>query len=150
MDNLKYANAYTEVLEILKYISAEDYNKIPKTKIKLFETNANYNYCFTYNPDKTLNEQDVSKITKGIIAILFRDYWATDIQKEKIIAKQNYDRRIIQEQKNEFKSNDVFKRKNDFNFKEVYNKNTTSNNKLPIEVKKLNFFQKMIELIRKF
>lgn len=100
MVDIKYANAYTEVLEILKYISREDYNKIPKNKIELFETNANDNYHFIYNPSKTLNEQNVSKIAKGIIAILFRDYWATNIQKEKIIAKQNYDRRIIEEQKN--------------------------------------------------
>ncbi len=32
------------------------------------------------------------KRTKAIIAILFRDYWATPEQREKILAKQNYDR----------------------------------------------------------
>jgi len=100
MVDIKYANAYTEVLEILKYISIEDYNKIPKNKIELFQTNANNDYYFTYNPEKTLSEQNVSKIAKGIIAILFRDYWATDIQKEKIITKQNHDRCILEEQKN--------------------------------------------------
>ena len=36
----KYAIAYSEVLEILKHIPIEDYNKIPKSKIELFETNA--------------------------------------------------------------------------------------------------------------
>lgn len=97
MIDTKYANAYVEVLEILKYISREDYNKIPKNKIELFQINANNDYHFTYNPEKTLNEQNVSKIAKGIIAILFRDYWATDIQKEKIIAKQNYDRQLLEE-----------------------------------------------------
>lgn len=97
MVDIKYANAYVEVLKILKHISREDYNKIPKNKIELFETNANNDYHFTYNPEKTLNEQNVSKIAKGIIAILFRDYWATDIQKEKIIAKQNYDRQLLEE-----------------------------------------------------
>lgn len=29
MADIKYANAYSEVLEILKYIPIEDYNKIP-------------------------------------------------------------------------------------------------------------------------
>ena len=43
MENLEYANAYSEVLEIIKYISEEDYNKIPKSKIKCFEKNANPN-----------------------------------------------------------------------------------------------------------
>ena len=55
MVDIKYANAYVEVLEILKHISREDYNKIPKNKIELFETNANNDYHFTYNPERTLN-----------------------------------------------------------------------------------------------
>ena len=39
MVSVEYANAYTEVLGILKYISKEDYEKIPNSKIELFETN---------------------------------------------------------------------------------------------------------------
>ena len=99
MENIEYANAYSEVLEILKHISKEDYNKVPKQKIELFETNANKDYVFTYNPGKTLNEQNVSKTAKTIIAILFRDYWATETQKEKIIAKEKCDRDVLEEQK---------------------------------------------------
>ena len=38
MENMEYANAYTEVIEILKYISEADYNKIPKNKINLFDS----------------------------------------------------------------------------------------------------------------
>lgn len=83
MVDIKYANAYSEVLEILKYIPVEDYNKIPKNKIELFKTNANNDYSFKYNPNKTLDEQNVSKTAKAIIAILFRDYWATEIQRKK-------------------------------------------------------------------
>lgn len=92
MVDIKYANAYSEILEILKYISIEDYNKIPKDKIKLFEVNSNKNYLFDYNPNLTLNEQNVSEITKIIIAILFRDYWATPKQRKVIIAKEKRDR----------------------------------------------------------
>ena len=112
MVDIEYANAYVEVLEILKYIPTRDYNKIPKSKIKLFTTNANSNYKFNYDLDKTLDEQDVSKIAKGIIAILFRDYWATDEQRQKIITKQNYDRNQI-EKNNRLKYNpdNVFKNK---------------------------------------
>ena len=75
VDN-KYAVAYSEVLEILKYIPIEDYNKIPESKINLFKANANYENTFKYDPNKTLEEQNVSKIAKGIIILLFRDYWA--------------------------------------------------------------------------
>ena len=88
MADIQYANAYTEVLDILKYISKEDYEKIPKSKIKVFEENSNKNYSFTYDENKTLDEQNVSEITKVIIAILFRDYWATKEQRYVIIKKQ--------------------------------------------------------------
>ena len=91
MISSEYANAYAEVLEILKYIPKEDYNKIPKAKINLFTTNANKDYHFEYNPKIDLKEQKTSKIAKTIIAILFRDYWATDSQREKILAKERYD-----------------------------------------------------------
>ena len=108
--SLEYANAYSEVLEILKYIPVEDYNKIPKNKMELFKTNANNDYSFKYNPNKTLDEQNVSKTAKAIIAILFRDYWATEIQRKKIIEKQNYDRMKLEEEKKaRYNSDNLFK-----------------------------------------
>lgn len=107
--DIEYANAYSEVVEILKHISEEDYNKIPKDKLEFYKTNANKNYVFTYNPSKKLSEQNVSKIAKGIIALLFRDYWATEAQREKIIAKQNYDRQKLEEEKREKYNVNVFK-----------------------------------------
>lgn len=149
MIDTKYANAYVEVLEILKYISREDYNKIPKNKIELFQINANNDYHFTYTPEKTLNEQNVSKIAKGIIAILFRDYWATDIQKKKIIEKQNYDRRIKEEQKIKFNPDNIFKNKKVMTFNEAARKNDICSNRLPIEAKKQNWFQNIILFIKR-
>ena len=92
MVNDKYAIAYSEVLEILRYIPREDYNKIPRDKIKVFVENANDKYIFHYNPNKTLQDQNVSDITKGIIILLFRDYIANDIQRDKILKKQYCDR----------------------------------------------------------
>lgn len=111
MVNLEYANAYSEVLEILKHISKEDYNKIPEEKIALFETNSNKEYKFTYDINKTLGEQNVSKKAKTIIAILFRDYWATDAQREKIKTKEQYDRKIKEEENREkYNPNNLFKK----------------------------------------
>lgn len=37
INNIEYANAYSEILGILRYIPLKDYNKIPNKKIKLFE-----------------------------------------------------------------------------------------------------------------
>ena len=112
MVDIQYANAYTEVLEILKNISQEDYNKVPKEKINLFEHNANKEYIFDYNPSKTLQEQNVSKIARTIIAILFRDYWATDEQRNKIKAFQNNKRYQIEEENRQKYNTDIFKNRN--------------------------------------
>ncbi len=112
MESIEYANAYSEVLGILKFIAKEDYEKIPNSKIELFETNQNKEYIFEYNPNKTLEEQNVSKRAKAIIGLLFRDYWATDEQKDKIIRKQNYDRQILEEQKKSmYDVENIFKKK---------------------------------------
>lgn len=110
MSGLDYSIAYSQVLEILKYIPSADYNKIPKEKIDLFKEFANKDYNFNYNPDKTLDEQNVSKITKGIIAILFRDYWATPEQKEKILKLQNEKREEVEQKKREKYNINIFEK----------------------------------------
>ena len=109
MINSEYANAYKEVLEILKYISKEDCNKISNDKIKFFKENANNSYKFKYNPLKSLDEQNVSRIGKTIIAILYRDYWATDVQRNRILAKEQNDRKKLEEEKrNIYNPNNIF------------------------------------------
>lgn len=111
MENVEYAIAYKEVFEILKYIPNIDYNKIPKEKIELYKTLQDKNYNFKYDPSKTLDEQNVSKRAKAIIGLLFRDYWATDIQREKILAKQKYERQKIEETKaRNYQYEDLFKK----------------------------------------
>ena len=123
MVKVEYANAYKEVLDILKYVPKEDYEKIPKKKIEMFSKCANYDHFFEYNPDITLEEQNVSDIAQTIIAILFRDYWATDEQREKIIAKENYDMELLEKEKEEkYNPENLFK-----NNKEIIKENKIEN-----------------------
>ena len=113
MVDIKYANAYSEILEILKYLTPEDYEKIPKEKIEVFQTYANKDYNFNYDPDKTLQEQNVSKTARTIIGILFRDYWSTEEQRDKIVKFQQQERiRIEKEKQEKYKSDDIFKNNN--------------------------------------
>lgn len=145
MVDVKYANAYSEILEILNYVSLADYNKIPKNEIDFYKSNANKNHIFIYNPSKTLEEQRVSKITKALIILLFRDYWATEKQKEKIILKQACDvkkwkeSQYHQQLENKYNPDDLFKDRKK-------NMNTTENIAL-IEYKK-TLFQKMLEKLK--
>lgn len=149
MIDIKYERAYCEILEILKYIPIEDYNKIPKEKIKIFEKYAGKNYKFIYHPSKTLDENNVSKLTKGIIAILYRDYWASSKQREKLIACQEYKRiQIESEKKEKYNSDDIFKSNDYINNYQSYNKDVNSNN-LPIEIEENNIFIKVIIYLKK-
>lgn len=115
MDNM-YATAYSEVLEILKYIPKEEYNKIPNEKIEVFKAKADKNYKFRYDSRKKLNEQNISKIAKGIIAILYRDYWATPEQRKIIKDYQKMKRNKLEEEKRKkYNANDLFKSKIELN-----------------------------------
>jgi len=84
MVNSTYAKAYTEVLEIIKYFSKEDYDKIPKEKIEFYKNNMDKNYSFTINPEIDLSEQNISPEANAIIVNLFTNYYATEEQKIKI------------------------------------------------------------------
>ena len=91
MENIEFSNACFEVLEILKYVKEEDRIKIPKTEIQILRDNANVEHKFVYDPHRSIKEQQVSKLAKGIIATLFKRYTASEQQKEKIRKKQKND-----------------------------------------------------------
>ena len=144
MVDIQYANAYTEVLEILKCISQEDYNKVPKEKINLFEHNANREYIFNYDSNKTLEEQNVSQIARAIIAILFRDYWATEEQRNKIKTFQINRRNQIEEEKNEkYSYENLFKNNKNIPIQEE----TTENNVALVEYKE-SIFKRIVNKIK--
>ena len=74
MIDIEYANAYSEVLEILKYIPIKDYNKIPKNKIELFEKNANDEHGFIYNPNNSFLRKVNALVDYNITDILADKY----------------------------------------------------------------------------
>ena len=74
--------AYAEIIEILQYMSDEDYYKIPKEELNIFFENADSEYLFKYDPDKTPEENNIMPRTKEILAYLFEKYWADESQKE--------------------------------------------------------------------
>ena len=89
--NRTYSMAYTEILEILKYLPKDEYNKIPKEKINFFEKNTDNNYTYKFDVSQCLDEQNLSPKANTIIVSLFMDYFANSNQKEQIkkILNQN-------------------------------------------------------------
>lgn len=111
-----YACAYKEVIEVLKYTRREDVNKIPKYRILLWKTNMKKDYPFKVDTSKPLEEQNLSDEAKAIIANIFKKYWATDYQKERIEAKEKYDLEQLEKEKYErYNPNDIFKNREQSN-----------------------------------
>ena len=119
-----YACAYKEVIEVLKYTKREDVNKIPKSRILLWRINMSKDYDFKIDTTKTLEEQNFSKEAKAIIANIFKKYWATDYQKERIEAKEKYDIEQMEKEKyQKYNPDDIFKnRKQNIQQEEVASK----------------------------
>lgn len=115
----------------------------------MFEKYAAIDSKFVYNPSKTLDDNKVSKIAKGIIAILCRDYWATDVQREKIITWQRHERQRIENEKRKlYNPDNIFNNKENINIHQEFNETSYSND-LPIEVNENNLFEKIIKYLKK-
>lgn len=148
MEN-NYHKAYKEVIEILKYVPKESVDKIPQTMLDTFNAKMDNTYNFSIDINKSFEDQELLEETKAILANIFRDYWATPYQKERIQAKERYDMEKIEEEKRAKYNNDIFKTKeNNKPDNKVEEDNTNSNN-LPIEVKKERFYEKIINFFRR-
>ena len=133
----KYSKAYVEVLEILKYIPKEEYQKIPKEKIQFYKDNMDLEYKYTINPEIDLSKQNISEEANAIFITLYRDYFASEKQKEILeeILVANDKKLEVQKRKN-YNPDDIFKPKQ---VEENY----------PVEIKKETFFEKLVNYIRK-
>ena len=98
-------------------------------------------YDYKLDMTKEFEKQEMSDITKAILANIFRDYWATPYQKERIEAKEKYDLEKLEEEKKEkYNPDDIFKKHKE--------EKAIENTNLPIEVKKETFFKKLINFIK--
>lgn len=143
-----YACAYKEVLELLKYTNKEDVNKIPKYRILLWKKNMKKDYDFKIDINKPLTEQNRSAEAKAILANIFKKYWATDYQKQRILDKEKYDMEIEEANKSlKYNPDDLFKNRN-----KTYNTldmNDTETSTALVEYKE-SFLSKIINKIKQF
>ncbi len=112
MENSNYKKAYCEVLEILQYVPKDDQNKIPKDILDTMKENADEDYRFHMDTNISFDKQNLMSETKAILANFYRDYWATDFQREQIIIKEKMDRQKREDDLNKKYSYDnLFKNK---------------------------------------
>ena len=134
-----YNNACTEVSVILNHLNKDEYNKIPSELIEAIEQNKNNEYEFKFDENTELRKQTLLIETRAILYNIFRDYLATQKQKEKIIEMQREEREKINEEK-----------KLKYNTDNIFNKNTsnTTENTALTEIKKESFIIKIVNKIK--
>lgn len=143
-----YANACAEVVRILDYIPYRDYKKIPKDVILHYEKNANNNYNFEYDITQSLDEQNVSKTAKIIIAIFFRDYWAIPEQRNKIFNYEKYENIKKEElKKGKYNIDDIFKKNEN---KLIKNTKLNNEKNISIMLQKQKIYKIIFEKILNF
>ena len=118
--------------------------------IDTFNAKMDNTYNFSIDINKSFEEQELLDETKAILANIFRDYWATQYQKERIHAKEKYDREKIEEEKREKYNSDIFKAKESNKTENDSSKDAINNSNLPIEVKKERFYEKIINFFKRF
>ena len=129
-----------EINVIFDNLSIEILNKIPINVKEFFENIASNTYCFEYDKTKTLNQQELKPKTKGIIALLYRDYICDEAEKQEYIQEYNmYISKKEEEKRQLYNPNNIFKESKD---------NTTNSAILPVVCKKEKWYTKILKLFR--
>lgn len=140
--NQVYEKAYAEILEIIQYLPLEQYKQIPQEKINFYEKHKDITHNFKYNPSKTLQEQNTLRETNALIILLFRNFFATETQKDKVDL-------ILQNNEDEHQSKLKEKYSYDKLFKRKMTNTIEKKNNLQIVVYKENTFTKIFNFIKK-
>ena len=71
-----------EVNSIFDNMSIDVLNKIPQNIRDFFKKNASTTYNFKYDKTKGLEEQNIKNRTKGVIALLYRNYICDEAERK--------------------------------------------------------------------
>lgn len=142
-NNVEYTQAYTEIECLLKYMPKEYIEKLPKKLIDLIHSQSDEMYNIPIDINKNLTEQNFSKKTKDIIAVLKYNYWSTEDEKVALRNIFNENEKKYQEMLMEkYNPDNLFKKK------EKIEENTECTD--IIEYKEENFLIKLIKKLLSF
>lgn len=130
--DINYRNAFSELMVLLRSLPQSELLKIPYEEVEFYTKNMNEDYKFEYDYSKTIDEQNISMITKDLLANIYIYYLADN--KEELIAEEEKGEIVIK--------NDTFEKKE----KTIID---TKTDLIVIEEEK-NIFKKIISKIREF
>ena len=152
----EFADASSELIEILKYLPQNEVEKVPQKLRSFFTKVANKNYVTKIDPNKSMQEQEIKEKTKDLIAVLYRNYWCNEDERTSLDKKLiENDKKYEEMLRKKYNSENIFgvKEKVTEEYKEEIKEekelieNTTQE---MIKYTKLNFLQKIFEKIKSF
>ena len=152
----EFADASSELIEILKYLPQNEVEKVPQKLRSFFIKVANNNYVTKIDPNKSMQEQDIKEKTKDLITVLYRNYWCNEDERTSLDKKLiENDKKYEEMLRKKYNSENIFgvKEKVTEEYKEEIKEekelieNTTQE---MIKYTKLNFLQKIFEKIKSF
>ena len=147
MEN-NYAKALAEIDDIIKYADNKSKEKISKEFIEFVKENKDKNYKTKIDPQKKIEDQDILYETKVILASMYRDFWATEEERNVLDRKMNLDAAIKQEEfeKTVKSAEEIFKKDDS----KISIENISKQVNLMPQNKSKNIFTKVLDLIKKF
>ena len=111
-NNIHYIKAYTEVKCLLEYLPQSYIDRLPKKLIELIKRQSNEQYKINIDINKSLLEQNFSKKTKELIAVIKYNYWSTYEERQQLKNKfYENEKRYQTELLEKYNPNDIFKKK---------------------------------------
>ena len=124
---------FSDLSVIFKMMPNEMIKAINPKFIEFIKDNCDENYKSNIKPYIPLKNQDVSKETQSILALIYESYFATDEEKRQIFKERNEQINLKYNADNLFKNKDYKNEKHEL-----------------IVVKKQSFFEKIINKIKLF
>ena len=87
MVSIRYADACAEIFNILKHMNINEVEKVSYEFIKFIRDNASPNYICKLDYSKELNDMELKKETRELLALMYEKYWCPEEEKEDLQKK---------------------------------------------------------------
>ena len=142
--NEDYSKAYSEVLEVLRYIPKVDLVKIPKDEMMFYIKNMDNKHNYKYNFNKPFEDQKLMRLSKIIISNIYIKYLAKN--KEELLENERKEiLKLDEENRKIYNTDNIFRNK----YLNIQEEDTNNENNSLIVIEKQGFFRKIIDKIRR-
>ena len=138
------SQSFSEVYDIINHLEKNLYDRIPQSFIDLIKQNLSNKYVSKIDYNKSINEQEISREARSILAIIYRDFICSNDKKEEL---QRRDQQELKVQESKIFNNEyVFKNKES---KKIVVEQSVEQKNLLVKVKKESILTKIINFIKK-